>query len=429
MRGIIEAQQIERRAKPTRESRTWRPSLEVGRDLRKPDPQMTLQPRTPREGVRVERGLPAPAGRTKLLRFRSPRPARRPSRQWKPPRPGLGARIRSRRTGWSPRRRVARTPVPSVAPGLAAFILAVPFAIIAAGVAVGAIGLFDLTARGSDLTLPSTGTQRLVLADAVPRGRGSGEPLSIDASAFEQIRRTEYTVRPGDTISEIAWRFGLQPGTILSMNPVDDVRRLLPGTVLSIPDRDGLFYAVQPGDSLSSISAEFSVPVASILDANDLESAVLDIGDSLFIPGVTMDDDDYLLAIGELFQWPVRRFRFTSGYGMRTDPFTGEWRMHSGIDLANTIGTPILAARSGRVAHVDRAAGNYGGLVIIEHANGFQTLYSHLDSITVRIGQRVTTGEMIGRMGNTGRSTGPHLHFSVIRNRIFEDPMDHLPPR
>lgn len=428
MRGIIEAQQIERRAKSPRDSWQSRPTLEVGRNLRRPDPPVTFQPRSPREGIRIERGRnPSPVRGTRL-RLRTTRHERRPSRRWNPPRPGLRERLRRRVTRTRPTGAALRHPF-SITRGHAVVLLAIPVAIVVAGLAVGAIGLFEMTARGSNLALPATAAERLLLTEALPQGRASGEPLSIDASAFEQIRRTEYTVRPGDTISEIAFRFGIQPGTILSMNPVQDVRRLLPGTMLSIPDRDGLFYAVQPGDSLSSISAEFDVPIVAILDANDIESAILEVGDSLFLPGVTMDDDDYLLAIGELFQWPARRFRFTSGFGMRNDPFTGEWRMHSGIDLANVVGTPILAARSGRVAHVDRAAGNYGGLVIIEHANGFQTLYAHLDSVTVRTGQRVVTGEVIGRMGNTGRSTGSHLHFSVIRNRQFVDPMDHMPPR
>jgi len=315
-----------------------------------------------------------------------------------------------------------------VPPSEVATLAAIPVALVLLGWLLASLGAFDLYARHTGFTVPSTDATRLIV-DAVEAGGRGGEPLSIDASAFEQIRRTEYTVVPGDTISEIALRFGLDPATILSMNPVDDVRRLLPGTRLSIPDRDGLFYAVQPGDSLSRISSEYDVSIASILDANDLASATLSVGDTLFIPGVTMNEDDYLLAIGELFQWPVGRFRFTSGYGMRDDPITGQWRMHSGIDLANGVGTHIMAARSGRVAHVEANAGTYGNLVIIDHSNGFQTLYAHLSSFNVVRGQRVLTGEVIGRMGNTGRSTGPHLHFSVIRNRRFEDPMRHMPPR
>lgn len=287
-------------------------------------------------------------------------------------------------------------------------------------------GAFDFYARQLDVRVPAAAAGELVMRPVATDARGGDAPISVDATSFEQIRRTEYTVRPGDTISEIAVRFGLDTGTILSMNPVDDVRRLLPGTVLSIPDRDGLFHAVQPGESLSRIASTYEVPVYRILDANNLETDVLQVGDTLFIPGARMAMEDYLLAIGELLSWPVRSFRFTSGFGMRLDPITRQWRMHNGIDLANAIGTPVLAARSGRVVHVEPNSGTYGHLIILDHGNGIRTLYAHLDSFAVSAGQWVSTGQMIGRMGNTGRSTGPHLHFSVIRNGRWIDPMGQL---
>lgn len=318
---------------------------------------------------------------------------------------------------------VGWTPQPVHYPLLAAVLIS----FVLAGFLLSHLGLFDLYVRRNGLTVPPTPARELLDRAEQASGRGGGEPLSIDASVFTQIRRVEYTVRPGDTISEIAHRFGLDPGTILSMNPIDDVRRLLPGTKLSIPDRDGLFHAVQPGESLWSIAESYGVPLAGILDANDIGTEVLDVGDTLFIPGAEMDSDDYLLAIGELFQWPVQSFRFTSGYGMRTDPITGQWRMHSGIDLANVVGTPVGAAKSGRVVHVEPNSGNYGNLVIVDHGDGFRTLYAHLSSFAVGSGQWVSTGQAIGRIGNTGRSTGPHLHFSVIRNGRWEDPLKHLP--
>lgn len=306
-------------------------------------------------------------------------------------------------------------------------LMAIPVVFVLAGLLLSHLGLFDLYVRRNGLAVPSTPARVLVERGEETSGRGGGEPLSIDATVFTQIRRIEYTVQRGDTISEIAYRFGLDPGTILSMNPIDDVRRLLPGTTLSIPDRDGLFHAVQPGESLWSIADSYGVPLAGILDANDIGSEVLEVGDTLFIPGAEMDSDEYLLAIGELFQWPVRSFRFTSGYGMRTDPITGQWRMHSGIDLANVTGTPVLAGRSGRVVHVEANSGNYGNLVIVDHGDGFRSLYAHLSAFTVGTGQWVSAGQMLGRIGNTGRSTGPHLHFSVIRNGRWEDPLKHLP--
>jgi murein DD-endopeptidase MepM/ murein hydrolase activator NlpD len=140
-----------------------------------------------------------------------------------------------------------------------------------------------------------------------------------------------------------------------------------------------------------------------------------------------MDTDDYLLAIGELFDWPIRSYYFTSGYGMREDPITGQWRMHTGIDLANAVGTPVLASRPGRVVHTEAATATLGNLVIIDHLDGFRSLYGHLNTYAVRTGQWVSAGQRIGSVGNTGRSTGPHLHFSIIRNGRWEDPLKHMP--
>ena len=103
--------------------------------------------------------------------------------------------------------------------------------------------------------------------------------------------------------------------------------------------------------------------------------------------------------------------------------------MASGIHLVNAVGPPVLAARSGWVVHVEANTATLGNLVIVEHANGFRTLYGHLNSYSVVKGQWVSTLQTIGRVGNTGRSTGPHLHFSVIRNGRPEDPLRHLASR
>jgi murein DD-endopeptidase MepM/ murein hydrolase activator NlpD len=112
---------------------------------------------------------------------------------------------------------------------------------------------------------------------------------------------------------------------------------------------------------------------------------------------------------------------------MRVHPITGVWHMHTGIDLANVVGTSVAAARAGRVVHVEDSSIAYGKMVIIDHGGGIRTLYGHLSSYLVSKGQYVTAGQPIGRMGNTGRSTGSHLHFSVIRNGRWEDPLKHLP--
>ncbi len=112
--------------------------------------------------------------------------------------------------------------------------------------------------------------------------------------------------------------------------------------------------------------------------------------------------------------WPAKGW-FSRGYGMKYDPFTGYKRMHRGIDIANHRGTPIVTTADGKVVKV----GNNGGMgkaVVVDHGYGFRTLYGHLSKSEVKVGQRVKRGEVIALMGSTGYSTGPHLHYEVIRN-------------
>ncbi len=110
---------------------------------------------------------------------------------------------------------------------------------------------------------------------------------------------------------------------------------------------------------------------------------------------------------------PVRTAAFTSGYGVRSDPFKGGAAMHAGIDLSGPVGTPIYATADGVVTTAGYNNGGYGNLVKIEHGRGIETRYGHLASMAVGAGQRVTRGQVIGRMGSTGRSTGSHLHYEV----------------
>jgi murein DD-endopeptidase MepM/ murein hydrolase activator NlpD len=110
---------------------------------------------------------------------------------------------------------------------------------------------------------------------------------------------------------------------------------------------------------------------------------------------------------------PVRGTNFTSGYGVRSDPFRGRAAMHAGIDLAGPIGTPIYATADGIVQRSEYNNGGYGNLVELDHGHGIQTRYGHLSKSMVVAGQKVKRGDMIALMGSTGRSTGSHLHYEV----------------
>jgi murein DD-endopeptidase MepM/ murein hydrolase activator NlpD len=118
-------------------------------------------------------------------------------------------------------------------------------------------------------------------------------------------------------------------------------------------------------------------------------------------------------AIAVPSEKPVKTAAFTSGYGVRSDPFRGAAAMHAGIDLAGPLGTPIYATADGVVSDAGYNSGGYGNLVKIDHGRGIETRYGHLSAILVSPGQRIARGQQIGRMGSTGRSTGSHLHYEV----------------
>lgn len=136
-----------------------------------------------------------------------------------------------------------------------------------------------------------------------------------------------------------------------------------------------------------------------------------------------MDSDALKEALGELFANPLGgAWRLSSGFGPRPDPFTGVRSQHTGIDMVAPMGTPILASMGGTVT-ASGYSSVYGNYVIVSHGNGYQTLYGHMQKILAHKGARVEQGTKIGTVGNTGYSTGPHLHFTVYKNGSLIDPL------
>ncbi len=263
----------------------------------------------------------------------------------------------------------------------------------------------------------------LEYASAEFTGMGSGISSIQESSIITTVKAFDYEVKPGDTLSGISKMYNIDVGTLISYNKIEDVRRIWVGANLKIPDIDGLPYVVRRGDSLESIAEKHDVPLNDILDANNLDSEIITAGDQLFIPGARISEYDYKKATGTLFLYPTSG-RLSSPYGYRTDPFTGVRRMHYGLDIANRVGTDIKATMAGTVVVVGDQPQGYGNYVVIRHSRGFQSLYGHMDTVLVRKGQRVSQGQKIGRMGNSGRSTGPHLHFSLYRNNVPVDPLN-----
>ncbi len=140
------------------------------------------------------------------------------------------------------------------------------------------------------------------------------------------------------------------------------------------------------------------------------------------LEGIYKDKQDVLRHTPSI--WPVKGF-FTDHYGYRKDPFTGLRDFHSGIDISAKRGTPIFAPADGIISKVGKNKG-LGNMVVISHLNNMQTRYGHMQDILVKKGQSVKRGDVIGTVGNTGRSTGPHLHFEVLAQNKTVDPSDYI---
>ncbi|UTY25223.1 M23 family metallopeptidase [Treponema denticola] len=272
----------------------------------------------------------------------------------------------------------------------------------------------DLAMPTSDITKDESLTPQLEIS----------EPLSpSDNSVFiTSVDFKDYIVARGDTVSGITQKFGLKNmGTLLSVNNINNAKSLTVGQKLSIPSTDGIIYTVIKGDSLGEIAAKFKLPLTAILDANDMESQTISLGQRLFIPGASISTFELRKALGELFIYPIAG-RLTSPFGYRRDPFTGRKSFHTGIDIAAPTGTPIKLTLDGTVSYTGYST-IYGNYVIVTHSGGYQSMYGHMHTIKVKRGQILSQGSIIGTVGNTGRSTGPHVHFSVYKNGKLINPL------
>ena len=251
----------------------------------------------------------------------------------------------------------------------------------------------------------------------------AGEAIPLDLT--ETFAWQTYKVKKGDSVSKIAVAFSVSMDAIIASNGITNARALREVEVLRIPNMDGIPYTVKNGDSLSGISQAMGVPVEAILDANDLHSDKINAGMPLFIPGARMEKEELKMALGELFIYPLKGARLSSPFGWRNDPFTGVRSHHAAIDLSAPQGTPIKAAMDGKVSAQGYNA-TYGNYIILSHSGGFQTMYAHLHTVSVKKGDQVNQGAQIGAVGTTGYSTGPHLHFALFKNGRAVNPLDFL---
>ena len=276
-------------------------------------------------------------------------------------------------------------------------------------------------------------------------------PASATTASAPSGPRAEvvtYKVQPGDTVWDIGARFNVGWFSVMWSNGLDEDAIIKPGQELRIPPVPGTLHTVRVDDDLDAIARRYNVEPAAIVDYNGLRPGEgLPLDKLLVIPGgqlpvvrrapvappaptiVTRPQTQAPAQPQVLrptlpipapapaaptgrFSWPTR--------GVITTYFSG-W--HPGIDVAAPIGTAIGAADGGTVTFTGWDNSGYGYRIVINHGNGYSTTYNHLSSIGVRTGQQVGKGQTIAGMGSTGRSTGSHLHFEILRNGSFVNPL------
>jgi len=293
----------------------------------------------------------------------------------------------------------------------------------------------------------------------------------------KRAEQITYKVKKKDTIPAIAKRYGVKQDTILMNNKDALNNKMKVGDTITFPSIDGLYYKLEKNDTLAKIAKKYGISVVDIVDYNNINPKKLKAGSTIFLKGVTLqkykdvegrliaaqqakedkkknkekekekpekppkgakgsapppppppqDDDDggrSAAYSGAGFAYPVRYAGVSSPFGNRFHPVLKRYILHTGVDLVAKY-VPLRAAKSGVVTFAGNMSG-YGKIIIIRHDNGYETRYAHLSVISTNVGEHVNQGDLIGKTGNSGRTTGAHLHFEIRQNGVPKNPMKYL---
>lgn len=290
----------------------------------------------------------------------------------------------------------------------------------------------------------------------------------------KRAEQITYKVKKKDTIPAIAKKYGVKQDTILMNNKNALNNKMKVGETITFPSIDGLYYKLEKNDTLSKIAKKYGISVVDIVDYNNINPKKLKAGTTIFLKGVTLqkykdvegrliakeekkknknkdkekpektpkgtkgtpppppppppqDDDDGGKAAaysGAGFAYPVRYAGVSSPFGNRYHPVLKRYILHTGVDLVAKY-VPLRAAKAGVVTFAGNMSG-YGKIIIIKHDNGYETRYAHLSVISTNVGEHVNQGDLIGKTGNSGRTTGAHLHFEIRQNGSPKNPMKYL---
>ena len=295
----------------------------------------------------------------------------------------------------------------------------------------------------------------------------------------KRAEQITYKVKKKDTIPAIAKRYGIKQDTILMNNKDALNNKMKVGDTITFPSIDGLYYKLEKNDTLAKIAKKYGISVVDIVDYNNINPKKLKAGSTIFLKGVTLqkykDVEGRLIAAqqakedkkknknkekekekekpekppketkgsppppppednddggrsaaysGAGFAYPVRYAGVSSPFGNRYHPVLKRYILHTGVDLVAKY-VPLRAAKAGVVTFAGNMSG-YGKIIIIRHDNGYETRYAHLSVISTNVGEHVNQGDLIGKTGNSGRTTGAHLHFEIRQNGSPKNPMKYL---
>lgn len=245
-------------------------------------------------------------------------------------------------------------------------------------------------------------------------------PLSFYLPTAKRHGLITYTVKEGDTAGKIAANFGVSLNTVLWANNLKSGSLLKPGQELVILPVSGVKHVVQKGDTLSSLAKKYQAVPAEILAFNNLpDEKSLKIGQELIIPNGQLPSNVSLASQAGLSPMTSDTSNLPNLKGYFAYPTSGGWNHgilhnYNAVDISNTCGSPIYASADGIVVEaLNGWNGGYGNYVKIQHLNGTLTLYGHLGDLYVTSGKKVTQGQTLGTMSDTGKATGCHLHFEV----------------
>ncbi|MDR2785178.1 MAG: M23 family metallopeptidase [Treponema sp.] len=269
--------------------------------------------------------------------------------------------------------------------------------------------------------------RRLLFSRRRPGSSGGGPesakpadtPPAVSAAdpLAEALTLYEYTVKGQDLLA-LAARCNIPYAAIATLNRLPHIRELPDNAVLYLPSMPGLFIPEKPENDLELL-------MSSSRSAEDGFIITVRRGGAgerfLFIPGADFRPTERSFFLTGGFRFPLNNFRLSSGFGPRINPVTGNLRLHQGLDLAAPLGADVYAARDGVITEIGEDP-VYGKYVIIEHSENWTSLYGHLSSVNTDLRKNVKSGSLIGKVGSTGQSTGPHLHFEIRQHGKAQNP-------